>query len=160
MKFDLKTSIIVILSSVILFLSGYILGNQPSRHTPRVLDAESEKKYKDSVAMDIREFGDAIGGCYRDFLTTKPKVSEGKIDLILKVQENGAVLEIEVAKNELSSDDLKKCVLDKLSSLRLKPLPNGLNPYIAHSLAFKSEATLQKEIEIQKNRMPKVLPRE
>lgn len=160
MKFDLKTSIIVILSGLVLFLGGYILGDRSSKPSQKFENPEIAKQYKDLVGKDIREFADDISVCYREFLAKVPAIQEGKLDLVIKVKDNGIVEEMEVSKNELGSLELKNCVLKKLSSLRLKPLPAGLNPYISHTLAFKSDETLQKEAEQRKNRMPKVLPRE
>lgn len=160
MKIDPKNLIIFLLTGIILFLGGYILGgkNNPSPSTSLPQHPAMAKEYKDLVAKDIRAYSEQMSACYRDFLKTKPDVLEGKVDLVFKVQNNGVVDEIDIAKNEMGSTELENCIKKQLAPLRLKPLPAGLNPYVSHSLVFKSEETLKKEAEEQKNRIPKILP--
>lgn len=159
MKADYKLIIIAILSGALVFLCGYILGNSnQSTSSISPADPGASKEYKDLVAKEIKNFSQEISSCYRIFLETNPRTQEGKVNLVFLVSDNGKVSEVEISRDELSSESLSSCIVNKLSPLRLPPLPRGINPYVSHSLVFKKEETLKREIEERKKSIPQVLP--
>lgn len=161
MKIDLKTILILILGGFVLLLIGYILGqnnSSKSSDTKIPADAVVIKEYKESVSREIRTYGKEISSCYQEFLKQGPTKTEGKVDIVIEVQQTGMISKIEIAKNELADEQMDSCIQKKLSKLRLPPPPLGINPFIPHTLLFKSEETVKKEIEERKNQIPKVLP--
>lgn len=161
MRIDLKTIVIIFLVLIIGLLGGYLVGKNRTSSAPVIpapVSKQVAKEYKDSVAKVIRENGKDIQKCYVEFLDGKPKIQEGKVDFMMKVLENGKIQTFEIIRNELDNEELSKCIKKFGSSWRLPPPPLGLNPYIPHSLAFKSEKTLKQEAEARKKLFPEILP--
>lgn len=159
MKVDIKTGIIFLLSGVIFVLIGYLIGSRSGNHSSEIpADPKVQKEYKDQVARSIRSRSSEIKACYIDYLANKPKITEGKVDLVFDVEKNGVINGMESGLNELQDKHIEKCISQALSGLRFPPLPLGMNSFISHTIAFKSEETIKKENEMRKNLLPKVLP--
>lgn len=119
------------------------------------------KEYKEKVILKvIQENAKDIQKCYLDYLNLKEGITEGLIDILFKVEENGKISNLEITKNEFNNQAMGDCVAKKMSSYYLAPPPYGINRYISHTLAFKSEETAKKEAEerAKNNLPPKVLP--
>lgn len=163
MKPDLKTISLIVSVLLTGLLGGYVIGqkkNEPAPAPRGPVSKQVAKEYKDSVAKVIREHGQEMQKCYVDFLSSKPKNQEGKVDFVMKVLESGKIETFEIIRNELGNDQLSKCISTNGLKWRLPPPPFGLNPYIPHSLVFKSEETMKREAEARKKIFPEVLPRE
>lgn len=159
MKIDNKTVIIFILSSVIFILIGYLIGSHTINKSSEIpADPKIQSEYKNQVARVIRTRSGEIRACYISFLDRKPKTIEGKIDIVFDVQKNGEIREMEWGLNELQDKEIQECTYKALTGLRFPPLPFGMNSFISHTIAFKSEETLKKENESRKNLLPKILP--
>jgi hypothetical protein len=78
----------------------------------------------------------------------------------LKVEEDGKISSVQVTKNEFEDESMADCVTKKINGYYLAPPPYGINRNIAHVLAFKTEATAEREAKERqlKNQPPKVLP--
>lgn len=143
--------------------------NNGSQSTPQVApvmqtpadDGKLAKTYKEKVVMKaIYDNAKDLQVCYFDFLKKKTKISEGAMDILLKVEEDGSISLAKITKDDFDDVAFEDCVSKKLQSYYLSPPPLGINRYISHSLAFKSEATATKEAKerAEKNKPPKILP--
>lgn len=168
LKVDLKLGVIIGLVGLVGLLVGGLLGRS-SNPTPVAsiasygsdADGKLAKEFKEKVLLKtIRDNAKDLQVCYFDLLADKPKIMEGLLEYILKVEEDGKISEAKLIKNEFEDDDIGLCVTKKLLSYHLAPPPYGINRYIAHTLAFKSEETAKKEAEerAKNNQPPKVMP--
>jgi hypothetical protein len=172
-RIDLKTGIIIVLVGVIGLLLGLVVGKSsaPSQG-PAVAaapvanyggdaDGKLAKEFKEKVLLKvIRDNAKDLQICYFALLEKKPKVSEGVLDYIIQVEEDGKISNVKLIKNEFADGDMAECVTKKLMSYYLSPPPYGINRFIAHTIAFKSEATANKEAKERalKSQPPKVMP--
>lgn len=170
-KIDLKLGIIIVLVGVIGILAGILIGRGSpvqSAQAPAPVsnfvpadDGKLAKEYKEqALVTTIRENAKDLQKCYLAHLETKPKVNEGVLNVLIKVEEDGKVSSASVIKNEFEDAEIADCVAEKLKSYHLPPPPYGINRNIAHVIAFKTEATAEREAKERelKNRPPKVLP--
>lgn len=168
LKIDIKLLIIILLVGIIGILLGIVIGKgfSPTTTSSPVNygggdDGKLAKEYKEKVILKvIREQAKDLQTCYFELLHKKPKISEGVLDFILKVEEDGKISNANLIKNEFGDGEMGKCVTQKLLSYHLSPPPFGINRYMAHTLAFKSEETAKKEAaEREKlNQPPKMMP--
>ena len=171
MKIDLKLAVIICLVAVVGILVGVVVGkgsgtapSSSSHQAPSFAPADDgklAKEYKEKVLLKvIRDQAKDLQVCYFALLEKKPKISEGILDYIIKVEEDGRISEAKLIKNEFEDDDMGSCVTKKILSYYLSPPPYGINRFIAHTLAFKSEETAKKEAEerAKNNQPPKVMP--
>jgi hypothetical protein len=171
-KIDIKTGIIIVLVGVIGLLLGLVIGkgSAPSGQQMAAApvanyggDAEGKlaKEFKEKVLLKvIRDNAKDLQVCYFALLEKKTKITEGVLDYIIKVEEDGKISDVKLINNEFGDEDMGECVTKKILSYHLSPPPYGINRFIAHTLAFKSEATAKKEAEERssKNKPPMVMP--
>lgn len=163
MKLDFKLVIIIVLVGIIGILTGVIIGKSGKTEQSSIapVDAKIAKEYKEQVIVKtIRENAKDLQQCYLDLLATSPKTTEGSVTVLLKVEEDGKISSAKVTKSAFQDQSLESCVSRKLESYYLAPPPYGINRYISHVLAFKTEETAQKEAKMreEKNRPPKLIP--
>lgn len=166
-KLDAKSIIIIVLVAVIGVLVGMNLKSSPEplSAAPAMQapagDAKLAQTYKEKVVVKkIYDNAKDIQTCYLAYLETKPTLTEGAMDILLKVEEDGSIGSVKVTHDEFKNSTFEDCIVAKLSSYYLAPPPLGINRYISHTLAFKSEATALKEAKenAEKNKPPKMLP--
>ena len=124
-------------------------------------DAKLAQTYKEKVVVKkIYDNAKDIQTCYLSYLEAKPKVTEGTMDILLKVEEDGSIGSVKITQNEFENSSFEDSIVKKFSGYFLAPPPLGINRYISHTLAFKSEATALKEAKenAEKNKPPKMLP--
>lgn len=124
-------------------------------------DGKLAQTYKEKVVMKvIHDNAKDLQTCYFDFLGKKPATTEGEMAILFKVEENGSISSVKVTKNGFQDNAFVDCVSKKFESYYLSPPPLGINRYISHVLAFKSEATAEKEAKerAEKSKPPKMLP--
>ncbi len=169
MKIDIKLIIIIFLVGIIGLLTGLVVGkgstpvsvSSPAPSFAPADDGKLAKEYKEKVLHKvIRDQAKDLQLCYFELLEKKPKISEGILDYVLKVEEDGSISDVKLIKNEFKDDQMGSCVTKKILSYHLAPPPYGINRYIAHSVAFKSEETAKREAQERekKNQPPKVMP--
>lgn len=156
--------------AIIGVLIGLIIprgNNSPSTSAPVASmqmpadDGKLAQSYKEKVIVKtIRDNAKDLQTCYFTLLDKKPSVSEGELVVLFKVEENGEISSVKVTKNDFNDSDFGDCISKKLATYYLTPPPLGINRYISHSLAFKSEETAEKEAKerAEKSKPPKVLP--
>ena len=134
----------------------------PAQNTVATGDsAKLGKEYKEKVVVKvIQENAKDIQKCYLDYLAQNKELTEGTLDLLFKVEENGMISEVAITKNDFKNQEMGDCVSEKMKNYYLSPPPLGINRYISHTLAFKSEETAKREAEerAKNNAPPKVLP--
>ncbi|WPU63801.1 AgmX/PglI C-terminal domain-containing protein [Peredibacter starrii] len=165
MKLDFKITVIIVLVGVIGILTGFIVGRKNNEialpATTTAIDGKLAKEYKEQVLVKtIRENAKDLQQCYFALLDSKPKVTEGSLTVLIKVEEDGKISSAKITKNEFQDPKLEGCVSQKLESYYLAPPPMGINRNISHVLAFKTEETAQKEARAReaKSRPPKLFP--
>lgn len=124
-------------------------------------DEKAAKGFKDKIISKvIRDNAKDIQKCYFEFLNKKPQVSEGEIDILIELKENGKVGSVEVTRNQFNDESFGSCVAEKIDSYFFAPPPIGINRFISHTLAFKSEETALREAKerAEKNKPPMMLP--
>ena len=175
MKIDIKTGIIILLVGIVGMLVGVLLGKSSQSGGSQSIaqapvqapsfapadDGKLAKEYKEKVLIKtLFDNAKDLQKCYFELLDKKPKISEGVMDMLIKVEEDGSISQVRITKNEFQDNDMGECVADKVKTYFLAPPPFGINRYISHSLAFKSEETAKKEAEerAEKNKPPKIMP--
>jgi hypothetical protein len=124
-------------------------------------DGKLAQTYKEKVVTKvIHDNALDLQKCYLNFLDKKPTITEGDMSILLKVEEDGSISSAKITKNNFQDNSFAECVSKKFESYYFSPPPLGINRYISHVLAFKSEATAEKEAKerAEKNRPPKVMP--
>lgn len=154
--------------AIIGILIGMNLGknSSPLVHPPQVMqtpadDGKLAQTYKEKVVMKvIHDKAKDLQTCYFDFLEKKPSITEGEMGILFKVEENGSISSVKITENSFQDNVFGDCVSKKFESYYLSPPPLGINRYISHVLAFKSEAAAEKEAKerAEKNKPPKMLP--
>ena len=167
-KIDIKLTIIILLVACIALLIGLNLGkNNSSANSTSVPsqtpadDGKLAQSYKEKVVTKvIRDNAKDLQVCYLDLLTKKPVITESEMELLFKVEEDGKISSAKITQNGFHDEPFAACVIKKMESYYLSPPPLGINRYISHTLAFKSEATAAKDAKerAEKNRPPKMLP--
>ena len=173
MKWDVKSSIIVVLIVVVAVLAGIVIGKRSSDAPEQASRPQSEggfvpaddgklaKNYKQNeLQKTIGKNSKFIQKCYFDLLDKKPAVTEGIVTFLIKVEEDGRISSAKATQNELGDNDLGECISAILTTFYLAPPPYGINRYISHELVFQSEETAKREAEkrLEMNKPPKVLP--
>lgn len=167
----MKLAIIIVLVGVIGVLAGVLIGRGNNTQTAQTAapmsnfvpadDGKLAKEYKEQVVVSvIRDNAKDLQKCYLAHLDKKPKINEGVLNVLIKVEEDGKISSANVTKNEFEDDGIADCVSEKLKTYYLSPPPYGINRNIAHVIAFKTEATAEREAKERqlKNQPPKVLP--
>jgi hypothetical protein len=124
-------------------------------------DGKLAQSYKEKVVVKvIRENAKDLQKCYFELLDKKPAISEGAMDVLIKVEEDGKISSAKITKDQFNDSNFQNCVTKKMESYYLSPPPLGINRYISHVLAFKSEATALKEASerAENSQPPKMLP--
>jgi hypothetical protein len=124
-------------------------------------DAKLAQSYKGKVVVKkIYDNAKDIQSCYLDYLEKKPKVTEGAMDILLKIEEDGSIASVKITQDSFEDDVFKSCVANKLKGYFLSPPPLGINRFISHTLEFKSEDKALKDAKerAEKNKPPKLLP--
>jgi hypothetical protein len=163
-NFDIKLIIIIFLCLALGVISGLYFGSSKRSASPVPYvssdDAKTGKDYKSkSIQPVFVENATDIQTCYLTYLKGNPEVSEGKVNLVFKINEDGSVSDAKVIKNEFN-DRMGDCLVGKVESYFFSPPPYGMNPYMNHSFSFVSEETAKKEAEQRQlnNTPPKILP--
>lgn len=164
---DIKLIIIIILVGVVGIMAGIIIEKRsmnPSALPPiygPADDGKLAKEYKDKVvAQIIKDNAKDLQKCYFELLENNPATSEGILTILIKVEEDGRISSTRIIKNEFENEEIAHCVSKKIGSYYLAPPPYGINRYISHTLAFKTEATAKEEAKQREktNKPPKTLP--
>jgi hypothetical protein len=171
MKIDIKTIIIIILIFIIGILLGFNIKKTESGNTsissPRenFLPAENGKLSKEYKSKELTSFinknAAKIQSCYLTYLEKKPTKGEGNLQILIKVEEDGRMSNVRISDNELQDESIANCVIKNFENNYIAPPPIGINHYLTHSLAFKSEENAKKEQEERakkRDQLPKVLP--
>lgn len=164
---DIKLLIIIILVGVVGILTGVLIEKSsiaPATQPPvygSTDDGKLAKEYKDKVVVQvIKDNAKDLQKCYFELLENNPVTREGILTILIKVEEDGKISSTKIIKNEFSNKEIAHCVTKKIGSYYLAPPPYGINRYISHTLAFKTEANAKKEAErrAETNKPPKMLP--
>jgi len=150
-----------ILLGALIFRDNRLGGEISAKQFTPAGDGKLAKEYKRRELIGlIKENAKDIQKCYFEYLNGSPKISEGVLVILIKVEENGKISSMQVTKNEFKNEKMASCLEKKMTSYYLAPPPYGINRYISHSLAFKSEETAKREAEemAKKNKPPKFLP--
>lgn len=151
-------------------LSGILIGRSTSVPAPSqgqnqnfapADDGKLSREYKEKVVGSmIRDNAKELQKCYLSHLDKKPKIIEGDLNILFKVEEDGKISSASVTKNEFQDNSVSECVISKIQGQFLSPPPYGINRNISHTLSFKTEATAAKEAKERElnSRPPKVLP--
>jgi hypothetical protein len=164
MKLDIKTIIIIILIFIIGILLGLNLKKNESANTATipVENGKLSKEYKSKeITSFINKNAFKIQNCYLTYLEKKPAKAEGNLQILIKVEEDGRMTNVRISDNELKDETIANCVIKNFENNYIAPPPYGINRYLSHSLAFKSEETAKKEQEERarnRNNLPKILP--
>lgn len=156
--------IIIGLTTVVGVLLGIVIGRQSSSSSALQSPADDGKlaqSYKEKVIVKvIRDNAKDLQKCYFAHLKKAPKVTEGEMEVLIEVEENGKVSSVEVTRNEFKKEEFAECVSEKIEDYYFSPPPIGINRFISHVLAFKSEETAIREAKerAEKNKPPQMLP--
>ena len=135
MKIDIKTGIIIVLVGVIGLLLGLVIGKGSAPAGQQMAaapvanyggDAEGKlaKEFKEKVLLKvIRDNAKDLQFCYFALLEKKPKITEGVLDYIIKVEEDGKISDVKLIKNEFGDENMGECVTKKILSYHLSPPP-------------------------------------
>lgn len=170
MKLDPKTTIIIVL----VFIIGILIGMNLSQKSTAVNQAEVPKSNSSSengkIAKEyqLKEFmgfikknASKIQTCYLGYLEKKPKITEGDLKILAKVDEDGKMSAVKITQTDLPEDTLSDCVVKKFENLYLGPPPHGINRFLSHTISFKSVESAEKELKekaARENKMPLILP--
>lgn len=112
------------------------------------------------IVRVIRENAKDLQKCYFDLLKKKPNISEGEMEVLIELKENGKVDDVEVTRNQFNDSQFASCVSEKIEDYYFAPPPAGINRYISHVLAFKSQETAEREAKerAEQNKPPQMLP--
>lgn len=161
-----KNILILILVAIIGTLAGVLLSKNFSQSSSSAYqmpadDGKLAKAYKEeNLVKTIRENAKNLQTCYLEHLAKNPKIKEGVMNLLVKVEENGKLSEVKITKDSFQEIIFEDCLIKKIQKFYLSPPPFGINRYLSYELGFKSEETAQREAKelTEKGRMPKVLP--
>lgn len=124
-------------------------------------DGKLAQSYKEKVLLKtIHDNAKELQTCYFELLKKSPPVTEGEMNVLFKVEEDGKISSAKITKDQFNDKNFQTCISTKLESYYLSPPPLGINRYISHVLAFKSEAQALKEAQERalKNKPPVMLP--
>lgn len=91
------------------------------------------KQIKNTLTKHMSE----LQPCYLKFLETKPKDTEGKIDVDWYVKTNGEVERAEVITSSFENKEIGECVVRTLAKWNFPPPPGDKSVYITHSFFFR-----------------------
>ena len=117
--------------------------------------------YKEKVLLKvIRENAKDLQTCYFDLLKKTPIITEGEMNILFKIEEDGKISSAKITKDQFNDKKFESCISNKLESYYLSPPPLGINRFISHVLAFKSEAQALKDAKerAEKSKPPMMLP--
>ncbi|MEN9529825.1 MAG: hypothetical protein RI932_1698 [Pseudomonadota bacterium] len=89
--------------------------------------------------------------------TDKRDNFEGKVTFVFHVDEDGSLIDYELADSDFQDKRFSSCISESLNGVRFLPPPLGINRYIAHEFVFKSDETFKREMEEKKNQPPLTL---
>lgn len=134
------------------------------KESPEVANPESGKQAKEYqekvVTPSMRENAKDLQQCYLTHLKSNPSKTEGVIQIVIKIEDDGKISSVQIAKSDFTETGISECLASKIQSYHLAPPPLGINQFISHTLAFKSEENAMREaVEREtKGKLPKVLP--
>ena len=82
---------------------------------------------------------------------------EGKVTFVFQVDEDGSMLNHELADSDFRDTSFSDCISKSLVDIRFLPPPLGINRFLAHEFVFKSEDTFKREMEERKGQSPLTL---
>lgn len=105
--------------------------------------------------------------CYNNFTTrldkegslgkTKEIVDEGLVTFIFEIEEDGELASYKLLYNELSDDNLPKCISDNFEGISFAPPPLGISKYRTFDFSFLREETYKEKLKEKKN-FPQIVP--
>ena len=167
---------LAIFGAAVIFVLAQIRSQKTIVMTPAP-DNKAEQAYRRSgfgdkiMTMERRK---TLSACYKTMLrnngydearpTPKPNASpdtapsfEGKVTFIFQVDENGSMLNYELADSDFRDKAFSDCISASLAGIRFLPPPLGINRFLAHEFVFKSDETFKREMDERKNQAPLTL---
>ncbi len=159
-----RDPLIIVLVLCILALVGYIIHSEQKRseqmailmtelksakdlsNKTKVEDPYVENEAKNTILKSYR----AAQGCYNKLIARNPKQDEGQLLMDWQVQPNGRVTRATIIRSFTEDAQMKNCMIELISSLEFPPPPENQAKYIHHKFNFKTEATVQRELEERK----------
>lgn len=74
--------------------------------------------------------------CYNALLKKQPEVDEGIVQLHMKLNESGAIDQLELVKNDLKDETFTQCVLSEIRSQRFPASVERSGMLISHKFTF------------------------
>ncbi|MCZ8343102.1 MAG: AgmX/PglI C-terminal domain-containing protein [Leptospira sp.] len=140
-EFLLVLGTTLILSIIyLLFLRPVQNGNQFAQISNEVDKRGLSLYHKREVNLTITKHKRKIQTCYNDYLETKPKIEEGKIQFDWQIEPDGESTKVELIQSDFSSELLLNCIQKEIDSWQFPPPPNNSsNTYAEFTFVFKKE---------------------
>ncbi|TGM63193.1 TonB-dependent receptor [Leptospira meyeri] len=118
--------------------SGYRTSNQ--------VDARGLTSYhKREINLTITKHKIKIQHCYQQYLESKPRIEEGKIQFDWQIEPDGDPTKVELIHSDFSSNKLNECIQNEIVSWEFPPPPErSHNTYVEYTFHFKKEETFSK----------------
>ncbi len=85
----------------------------------------------------VRSFkSNQLQGCYNALLRRNPDVDEGIVQLLLKLDTNGAINHLELVKNDLQDETFTQCILSEIRGQRFPASSAKVGQLISHKFKF------------------------
>lgn len=106
---------------------------QSRDNSKKPLDPYLENQVKNRI---IKGYND-LQECYKEFLTTNPKITDGEIKIDWQIKSNGEVITPGIVLSPFEGDILHKCMLSKISLWEFPP--PMIQKYVVHTFKFNKK---------------------
>ena len=88
-----------------------------------------------------KKFASSLSGSsiQTNFLETKPKVIDGRVNIDWQIALNGHVEKAEIVSSDLNDISLHRCIVDVINKIEFPPPPGNRPSYVFHKFAFKKK---------------------
>lgn len=92
-----------------------------------------QNEVKNTILKGYRE----LQSCYKDYLKSSPKITDGEIKIDWQVKENGSVENTQIIISQFADEAFKKCMTDNISKWEFPEPP--IKKYVVHTFKFSDE---------------------
>lgn len=97
------------------------------------VDPYMQSQVKNRIIKGYKE----LQGCYKTFLKTNPKITDGEIKIDWQIKTDGEVLNPAVVLSPFAEEIFHKCMLDKITSWEFPP--PLIQKYVVHTFKFQKK---------------------
>lgn len=100
--------------------------------------SKNKDPYKEvAVNNSLRKKARHIQKCYNTFVATKPRKTDGFVEIDWIILTDGGVKKAELIASDLGNESLSLCILNTIKSIEFPPPPTASETYMTYKYNFK-----------------------